>query len=155
MISGETHSVLRRMRGTPLIRQALAWVVLVIVLSGCASTQVGAAAPCTAARTAAGTGAVTAAVVGGAAASTGASAGLLSDAGAFKWWDSAGSGTWIGAVAGVGLGLIVGAGVGIYTYFKQKQEQPSCQSVGQEAGPKLVEPPKDALPDYISIPQED
>lgn len=141
--------------GTPLIRQALAWVVLVIVLSGCASTQVGAAAPCTAARTAAGTGAVTAAVVGGAAASTGASAGLLSDAGAFKWWDSAGSGTWIGAVAGAGLGLIVGAGVGIYTYFKQKQDQPSCQSAAQEDGPKLVEPPKDALPDFINIPQED
>ncbi|MGH2359831.1 MAG: hypothetical protein ACRDGM_04720 [bacterium] len=109
----------------------IVWIAVLSMLPGCASIPPGATAPCAAGQMAARDGAIAAAGVGLSAAGAGASAGLLADAGAFSWWNQAGDGTWIGAVVGVGLGLIVGAGVGIYTYFKQRQDQPACQNVGQ------------------------
>lgn len=54
-------------------------------------------------------------------AAIGAAAGLLSDAGMWSWWNSAGSGTWIGAAAGAFLGITIGSAIAIKKYLDQRE----------------------------------
>lgn len=128
-------SAVRHPTGHPaaILREGLAVLLIVCIVQGCAlhlrvqpdqgqsqeqlEEDVRSCSPD--ARIAAGAGNAAMLTLTGAA--LGAAAGLISDAGVWSWWNSAGSGTWIGAAAGAFLGLTIGSGLALKKHLDQRQ----------------------------------